>query len=74
MDAKDFGKIATCGLNGDGVVVSPYNYKCPCLNCVGCGDKAEPAQCGWRHVLETNPCTDEAMREMLCINCKRTQR
>jgi len=71
MDAKNFGKIATCGLNSNDVVVSSYNYKCPCLNCVGCGDKAESAQCGWRHVLEINPCTNEDMREILCVNCKK---
>lgn len=74
MDAKDYGKNATCGVNGDNVVISSYNYKCPCLNCVGC-NKEQLGQCAWRHTLEINPCTNEDMREIMCINCiKENQR
>ena len=69
MEITDCGKSAKCGINGADIIVSKYNYKCPCLNCVGCGDKAEPAQCAWRHTLEINPCTNEDMREIMCINC-----
>lgn len=71
MDTKDFGKIAKCGVNGAGVIVSRYNYKCPCLNCGGC--KNTP-KCQWRHVLEIDPCTNEDIRAMVCQNCiKQTQ-
>ena len=69
MDAKDYGKTAVCGVNGDSVIISSYNCKCPCLNCVGCNDTDEKAQCSWRHVLEINPCTNEDMREIMCVNC-----
>ena len=68
MDKKDYGKIATCGVNGQQVTVSRYNFNCPCLNCVDCnGDEKQP--CGWRHTLETNPCTDEELRALICQNC-----
>ena len=73
MDAKDLGKSATCGVNGQQVTVSKYNINCPCLNCADCGgDEKRP--CGWRHVLEINPCTNEDMREILCVNCIEKQR
>lgn len=69
METKDFGKIATCGVNGKNVVVSSYNYKCPCLNCIDC--KIEPTQCQWKYVLETNPCTDDDIQAIVCQNCKK---
>lgn len=74
MEKKDFGKSATCGVNGDSVIVSSYNCNCPCLNCVGCTGGEEKSQCEWRHVLEINPCTNEDMREILCVNCKKVVR
>lgn len=66
MDEKNFGTFATCGVNGTEITVSSYNVMCPCLNCVGC-DKTP--QCQWRHVLETNPCTNEDMRAVMCQKC-----
>ena len=69
MDIKDFGKIATCGVNGNEVVVSAYNYKCPCLNCLDC--KGEKTRCQWKYVLETNPYTDDDIMVMVCNNCKK---
>ena len=74
MDAKDYGKTAVCGVNRNSVIISSYNCKCPCLNCVGCKNTEDKAKCQWRHVLEINPCTNEDMREILCVNCiKKTQ-
>ena len=74
MEIKDFGKTAVCGVNGESIIVSKYNYKCPCLNCIGCGNDEQKSQCAWRHVLEINPCTNEDIREIMCINCiKKTQ-
>ena len=67
MEVKDFGKIATCGVNGDEVIVSTYNYKCPCLNCMDC--HGEQTQCPWKYVLETNPCTDDDIQAIVCQNC-----
>lgn len=67
MEVKDFGKIATCGVNGDEVIVSKYNYKCPCLNCVNC--MGEQSQCMWKYVLETNPCTNDEIQAIVCQNC-----
>lgn len=67
MEKKDFGKIATCGVKGNEVVVSAYNYKCPCLNCLDC--KGEKTQCQWKYVLETNPCTDDDIQAVVCQNC-----
>ena len=67
METKDFGKIATCGVKGNDVVVSAYNYKCPCLNCMDCLGKQ--TQCPWKYVLETNPCTDDDMQAIICQNC-----
>ena len=67
METKDYGKVATCGVNGKDVIVSKYNYKCPCLNCIDCrGDKN---QCPWKYVLETNPCTDDDITAIVCQNC-----
>lgn len=74
MDAKDYGKTATCGVNGADVVVSIYNAKCPCLNCVGCKDSDNKKPCAWRHVLEISPCTNEDMRATMCVNCIKKQR
>jgi hypothetical protein len=69
MDAKDYGKNAICGVNGESVIVSKYNIKCPCINCVGCKNMDNQSQCAWRHTLEINPCTNEDMREIMCVNC-----
>lgn len=69
MELKDVGKVATCGVSGSQVIVSKYNYKCPCLNCSCYNDETQQEQCQWRHVMETNPCTNEDIREMMCINC-----
>ncbi len=74
MNASDYGKTAICGVNGADVIVSKYNAKCPCLNCVGCKTDVQSAQCGWRHALEINPCENEDMREIMCINCIEKQR
>jgi len=72
MDKKDYGKTAMCGVSGQEVIVSAYNIKCPCLNCADC--KNEQQHCPWKYVLETNPCTDDDMRLLLCKNClQRTQ-
>ncbi len=69
MNASDYGKTATCGVNGADVIVSKYNAKCPCLNCVGCKNADDKTPCAWRHVLEISPCTNEDMREIMCVNC-----
>ena len=72
MNETDFGKLATCGVNGKNVIVSKYNYKCPCLNCMDC--KAENNQCKWKYVLQTNPCTDDDIQAIVCQNCIATTR
>ena len=70
MDKHDYGKSATCGVNGQNVIVSKYNCKCPCLNCVGCNkDQESQQQCPWHHVMEADPCTNEDIREIMCVNC-----
>lgn len=72
MTRMDFGKSATCGVNGQEVIITKYNFKCPCLNCGNCKDQNLP--CSWRYVLETNPCTNDDIREVLCANCTVKQR
>lgn len=67
MEIENCGQFATCGVNGNNVVVSKYNYKCPCLNCMDC--KGFQTQCPWKYVLETNPCTDDDMQAIVCQNC-----
>lgn len=73
MELKDCGKHAICGVNNQEVVVSKYNIKCPCLNCIGCDDNQEQ-KCGWRGVLEMNPCSNEEMRLVMCVNCKKIEK
>ena len=63
---KKIGTIAICGVSGDEVVVSAYNFNCPCLDCAACGDNTT---CRWKYVLQTNPCTDDDMRASVCQNC-----
>jgi len=67
MDKRDYGKTAICGVNGDEVTVSKYNFKCPCLNCADC--KNEEAKCQWKYVLQTSPCTDDDIKNIVCKNC-----
>ena len=74
MDKKDYGKIATCGLTNTDVVISGYNCNCPCLNCVGCANAERPESCQWRNLREVDPCTNEDIREIMCINCKKLER
>ena len=73
MDKRDYGKSAICGVCGQDVIVSRYNCKCPCLNCVSCNDEKQKQQCGWRGVLEMNPCSNEEMRLIMCVNCKKAE-
>ena len=74
MDISDYGKSAMCGVDSTEVIVSKYNAKCPCLNCLGCKNVDEKTPCAYRHVLEISPCTNEDMREILCVNCIGKQR
>ena len=67
MKISDCGKYAICGVNGQEITVSRYNYKCPCLNCMDCGGNQK--QCPWRYVFETDPGTNEDMRAVVCQNC-----
>ena len=66
MDVKNFGTIAICGITGYEVRVGENNCLCQCLNCMGCDKNPH---CQWRHVLETNPCTNEDMRAVMCQKC-----
>jgi len=72
MDKRDYGKTAICGVNGDEVTVSKYNFKCPCLNCADC--KNEETKCQWKYVLQTSPCTDDDIKNIVCKNCIATTR
>ncbi len=67
MEVCDFGKSAKCGINGADIIVSKYNFKCPCLNCADC--KNENNKCKWKYVLQTNPCTDDDLQAVVCQNC-----
>ena len=67
MEITDCGKSATCGVNGKTVIVSKYNFKCPCLNCIDCND--EKSQCPWKYVLQTEPRTDDDIKKIVCANC-----
>lgn len=67
---KDFGETATCGITNKRVIISEYNLNCPCLNCVSCKDKEDAsAGCQYRYMLETKPCTDDAIYDSYCKKC-----
>lgn len=70
MNENNNIQFAKCGVSGEFVITSKYNAKCPCLNCSGCDNQP----CGWRYVLQTDPCTNDDIREVLCANCMAKQR
>lgn len=69
MNVSDYGKAATCGLNGKIVVVSHFNSGCLCLDCGGCQNTDNKLPCKWRYVLETEPDANQDMRATMCASC-----
>ena len=63
-------KTAVCGVNGNTVMITSYNSKCPCLGCSGCCDNKNLQQCPWQNVSDyINPCADADIRRIICAYC-----